>query len=78
MTIILFLFFLVVESNLTKMKIKGGEVFNHLIMDLAGEITNVSTISDSTSVEAENTHHSSKDLEELASSLNSLVSQFKV
>jgi methyl-accepting chemotaxis protein len=41
-------------------------------------ITNISTISDSTSVEAENTHHSSKDLEELANNLNLLVSQFKV
>jgi len=41
-------------------------------------ITNISTISDSTSVEADNTHHSSKDLETLATNLNLLVSQFKV
>jgi methyl-accepting chemotaxis protein len=41
-------------------------------------ITNISTISDSTSIEADNTHHSSKDLEELANNLNLLVSQFKV
>ncbi len=41
-------------------------------------ITNISTISDSTSVEAENTHHSSKELEELANNLSLLVSQFKV
>jgi methyl-accepting chemotaxis protein len=33
-------------------------------------ITNISTLSDSTSVEADNTHHSSKDLEELANNLN--------
>jgi len=41
-------------------------------------ITNISTISDSTSTEADNTHHSSKELEELANNLNLLVSQFKV
>ncbi|NQY47935.1 MAG: methyl-accepting chemotaxis protein [Colwellia sp.] len=41
-------------------------------------ITNISTISDSTSVEAENTHHSSKDLKDLANNLNLLVSEFKV
>lgn len=41
-------------------------------------ITNITTIADSTSVEAENTHHSSKALEQLASHLNLLVSQFKV
>ncbi|ALO33866.1 hypothetical protein CMT41_03350 [Colwellia sp. MT41] len=41
-------------------------------------ITNISTISDSTSVEAENTHHSSKDLAELANNLHLLVSEFKV
>ncbi|MCP4992100.1 MAG: hypothetical protein GY928_40450 [Colwellia sp.] len=41
-------------------------------------ITNISTISDSTSVEAENTHHSSKEFGELANNLSLLVSQFKV
>ena len=41
-------------------------------------ITNISTISDSTSTEADNTHQSSRELEELARNLNLLVSQFKV
>ncbi len=46
--------------------------------EIKRNITNISTISDSTSVEADNTHNSSKELEELANNLNFLVSQFKV
>ena len=41
-------------------------------------ITNIATISDSTSVEADNTHQSSKELKESANNLNLLVSQFEV
>ena len=41
-------------------------------------VTNISTISDETANEAEKTHSSSLELTALASTLNQLVSQFKV
>ncbi len=41
-------------------------------------ITNISTISDSTAVEADNTHNASNELANLAEDLNTQVSQFRV